>query len=155
VKLFLVINNIRSTYNVGAMFRTADAVGVEKVYLCGYTPSPTDRFGRTQPAIAKTALGAEQSVPWEHVDDVHTVIASLKREGVTVVALEQHERAVPYTEYKTKTPTALVVGEEVDGLPEDIIDRCDAVVDIPMHGSKESLNVSVAAGITLYTLIEQ
>lgn len=150
--IFLILHNIRSVYNVGAIFRTADGVGVKKVYLCGYTPSPIDRFGRKRTDIAKASLGAEDSVEWEHVDDVKELITLLKKKEIQVLAVEQHDTSVPYDAVQVTVPTALVLGPEVEGIEEDILDHCDAVVEIPMHGAKESLNVSVAAGIVLYAL---
>lgn len=150
--LYVILHNIRSAYNVGAILRTADGAGVTKVYLCGYTPAPVDRFGRKRTDIAKAALGAEESVVWEHASDTGIIIEQLQKEGVRVVAVEQDLRAVSYTSLTLDQPTALVLGEEVHGLTGDIIDQCDAVVEIPMRGTKESLNVSVAAGVVLYQL---
>jgi len=154
MNVFLVLNNIRSAYNVGAILRTAEAAGVKRVFLCGCTPDPKDRFGRKRKDIAKTALGAEEIVAWEHCDDIRKTITTLKEEGIRVVALEQDERSVPYTTIDTKKPTAIVLGEEVYGLSQDVLDTCDAVAEIPMRGSKESLNVSVAAGIILFSLLK-
>lgn len=122
--------------------------------MCGCTPAPIDRFGRACPGIAKTALGAERIVPWEQCTDTESLLQHLKHEGVRVVALEQHDRSVPYTSLTPHTPIALVVGEEVHGIPEHILELCDAIIDIPMRGAKESLNVSVATGIALYRLRE-
>jgi 23S rRNA (guanosine2251-2'-O)-methyltransferase len=150
----LILHDIRSTYNVGAILRTAECVGVSNVYLTGYTPDPIDRFGRKRKDIAKSAVGAEEMVPWSHVDDTASCIASLRAEGVEIVALEQHPRSVAYTAYEPSGPVALVLGEEVQGIPEEIVALCDAVIEIPVFGNKESLNVSVAAGIALYRLVE-
>lgn len=150
----LVLHNIRSAYNVGAILRTAECVGVSMVYLAGYTPDPVDRFGRCRKDIAKAALGAETMVHWKHEDDTALCVAGLKKDGVRVVALEQHPRSVPHHTYIPHEPMALVVGEEVHGIPEELIALCDDVIEIPLLGRKESLNVSVAAGIALYRLIE-
>lgn len=150
----LIIHNIRSAENVGSIFRTSDAAGVSKIYLTGYTPAPTDRFGRAVSKIAKTALGAEQSVPWEQYTDVFGLIKKLKADGTKVVALEQAEDSVPYDQYKVEGPTALLVGNEVDGVEEGVLGACDAIIEIPMKGQKESLNVSVAAGIALFYLVK-
>jgi tRNA G18 (ribose-2'-O)-methylase SpoU len=152
--VYVILYNIRSTYNVGAILRTVDGAGVTKAYLCGYTPAPIDRFGRKRTDIAKAALGAEDSVVWEHVADTHTVIDQLKKSGVRVVAVEQDTRSVPYTALALDQPTALVLGEEVHGLPCEILDQCDEIVEIPMRGTKESLNVSVAAGVVLYQMMK-
>lgn len=152
--LTLVVHNVRSTHNVGSILRTGDAAGVTKVYLCGTTPTPVDRFGRNRNDIAKVALGAEHTVAWEGKEDIREVIADLRAENVRIVALEQSDRSIPYTELALDQPTALVLGEEVHGIPEDILALCDVIVEIPMHGAKESLNVSVSAGIALFSLLE-
>lgn len=152
--LYVVLNDIRSTHNVGSILRTADGVGASAVYLCGCTPTPLDRFGRKRHDIAKTSLGAEDMISWEYVKDVHALIAQLKRNGVRVVGVEQCVRSVRYNTLVLDAPTACIFGEEVHGLTDDILAECDCVAEIPMHGKKESLNVSVVAGIILYRLVE-
>lgn len=146
--IFLVVHNVRSILNVGSMFRTADAAGVSKIYLSGYTPTPNSHADK----IAKTALGAEKFVSWEHHAQTWRLLAHLKKEGVCVVALEQSPRSKNIFKFKAKFPLALVVGNEVRGLSTKILKQCDNVLEIPMHGKKESLNVAVAAGIALYAL---
>jgi 23S rRNA (guanosine2251-2'-O)-methyltransferase len=148
--VFLILHNIRSAYNVGAIFRTADAAGVSRIYLAGYTPAPVDRFGRKRADIHKAALGAEDTVAWEAAEDTVSLCAHLRNEGVLLVAVEQAPRALDHRTLKRDRPTALVFGNEVDGLSEDMVNICDLVVEIPMHGTKESLNVSVAVGVVLY-----
>ena len=151
----LILENIRSTHNVGAMFRTADAVGVTKIFLCGYTPAPIDRFGRVRPDIAKSALGAENTIPWESVESAVDVVTQLKAQQVVTIALEQHVNSV---DYKTITPTddtAVVVGNEVDGVSQEVLELVDVSAEIPMVGSKESLNVSVATGVLLFRLFNR
>jgi tRNA G18 (ribose-2'-O)-methylase SpoU len=146
----VILHNIRSAHNVGSVFRTADAAGVSRVYLTGYTPAPLDRFGRVQPDIAKTALGAEQTIPWESHENTVRLIGHLKKEGVQAVAVEQHPKA---TDYKTFTPahkTAFIFGNEVEGLSDEVCKATDSIIEIPMRGTKESLNVAVAAGIILF-----
>lgn len=150
-ELHLIIHDIRSAHNVGSLFRTADALGVSKIFLTGYTPTPTDRFGRKDQKIAKVSLGAEETVVWEK-REIHELIQELKKEGMQVVALEQAKGATLLDSYTPKGGTALIVGNEVEGVPEDVLEAADQVVEIPMLGSKESLNVSVAAGIALYAL---
>src|SRR3990167_7876335 len=108
----LILHDIRSAQNVGAMFRTAEAVGVEKIYLTGYTPAPIDRFGRERKDIAKSALGAQKTVSWEKVSDIQFIIAKLKIENCEVVALEQTENSIDYKKYKPKKNFALIVGNE-------------------------------------------
>jgi tRNA G18 (ribose-2'-O)-methylase SpoU len=145
-RIVVVCDNLRSRFNVGAIFRTSDGAGVEKIYLCGITPAPP------HPRIAKVALGAERSVPWEKCANSLPLLRRLKREGFSIVALEQSRRSVPYYRLKTKKPIALVVGPETTGLRPSILRAADRVIDIPMLGKKESLNVSVAFGIAAYHL---
>jgi tRNA G18 (ribose-2'-O)-methylase SpoU len=152
-KVFLILYNIRSAYNVGAIFRTADAVGVTKIFLIGVTPCPVDRFGRMNSRIAKTALGAEKAVPWTYQKTITPVLSKLKKTNIKVVALEQAERSVDYRKIKLTGDWALVLGEETKGLPKSVLNRCDEVVEIPMRGKKESLNVSVAAGVALFGIL--
>jgi len=147
---YVILHNVRSAHNVGAIFRTADAAGVNKIFLTGYTPAPIDRFGRGRKDIAKTALGAENTVPWESVAGIHDIIARLRRDGVCVVAVEQDSRAIPCGEWRAPERTALIFGNEVDGLPEDVLADADEIIYLPMRGKKESLNVAVAAGVALY-----
>ncbi len=149
--MFLILHNIRSAENVGSMFRSADAFGVSKVYLTGYTPAPIDRFQRPVHKIAKTALGGEKSVAWEQ-GDAAEVIAKLKASGVRVVALEQDSRSVSLVSYMVPTQAALIVGNEVTGVEPEVLALADDVVEIEMRGEKESLNVAVAAGIALFHL---
>jgi 23S rRNA (guanosine2251-2'-O)-methyltransferase len=154
--MVVLLHNIRSLHNVGSIFRTADGAGVTRVYLCGITPSPLDRFGRVQSALAKVALGAQDTVAWEKAANTGRLIDRLRKEGFTVIALEQDARAVPYTRVKLTRSrfekTALVLGAEVTGLPKSILNKCDTIVDIPMRGRKESLNVAVSFGIAVYGL---
>ncbi|MEK7639148.1 MAG: TrmH family RNA methyltransferase [Patescibacteria group bacterium] len=147
---YIILHDIRSAYNVGAIFRSADGAGVSKVFLSGYTPAPIDRFGRVQAEIQKTSLGASESVPWENVSSLEELIHILQREGVTVVALEQSSRSLSLSDFVAPNDVAYIVGNEVTGVPEEALALVDTIVDIPMLGQKESLNVSVAAGIVLY-----
>lgn len=150
MELFLILHNIRSVENVGAIFRTADGAGVSKIFITGYTPTPIDRFGRLVDKMAKTALGATETVPYEAIEEVTYAIQCLKDEGVYIVAVEQHARAVPYTDVSYPKKVAFIVGNEIEGVPEAVCGHADAVVHIPMHGVKESLNVSTATGIVLF-----
>lgn len=149
----VILHNIRSAHNVGSLFRTADAAGVEKIYLVGYTPTPVDRFGRTQKEIAKTALGAENTVAWEHVERIEACIDALKKEGFTIIAVEQSDNSIPYTKIARSKKMAFILGNEPNGIPHDVLDLCDSIAEIPMYGEKESLNVSVAAGVVLYAML--
>jgi len=151
--IILILDNIRSLHNVGSMFRTADALGVAKIYLCGYTARPVDRLGRPVKEIEKTALGAERTVPWEHVGQAWRAVEALKKEGVQIIALENNvERVIDLSDLKPRFPVAIVVGNEVLGVSRSILRRADAIASIPMRGRKESLNVAVACGIALYAL---
>ncbi len=148
--MYVILHNIRSVQNVGAIFRTADGAGVSKIFLCGYTPAPIDRFGRPRTALLKTALGATDTVPWEVCEDTAALISRLEREGINIVSVEQHAHAVPYTEHILTHDTAFIFGNEVEGVPDTLSEAADAIVHIPMRGIKESLNVSTAAGIILF-----
>ncbi|MDD3888121.1 MAG: RNA methyltransferase [Patescibacteria group bacterium] len=143
-KFVLVLDNIRSRYNVGSIFRTADGAGINKIYLGGITPAPP------HPRIAKVALGAEKFVAFESVSTTWRALKKLKDNGYNIVALEQTDKSINYFGYKPRFPIALVLGNEVAGLSKDILKYCDEFVEIPMKGKKESLNVSVAAGILMY-----
>ena len=152
-EIMVLLHNIRSAHNVGSIFRTADAAGVSKIFLTGYTPLPVDTFGRVQKDIAKIALGAEKFLQWQYAKSPATLIRRLKKDGWCVVGIEQDKRAVDYEAFTTKEKTVFIFGNEVLGLSKNIRDSCDMLVEIPMHGKKESLNVSVAAGIILFSCI--
>jgi len=152
-QIYLLLHNIRSTHNVGAIFRTADATGVKKIYLSGYTPAPIDRFGRARPDISKASLGAEKTVEWEVVSNQLELIQKLKGERVNIVALEQDKNSIDYRKIKKDSGVLIILGNEVDGVEKEILDLCDEIAEIPMLGTKESLNVSVSAGVVLYSLI--
>jgi len=147
---YIILENIRSAHNVGAIFRTADGAGVSKVFLVGYTPTPIDRFGRQQAEIKKTSLGASVELPWEHVGHTTDLLPHLRTLGCTLVAVEQCARAVSLKDFAVPANVAYIVGNEVTGVEADTLDQCDAVVDVPMLGAKESLNVATTAGIVLY-----
>ena len=162
----IVLHNVRSAYNVGSIFRTADAAGVSRIILTGYTPTPSDRFGRAQKEIAKTALGAERFISWERHTSPVKLMTALKDSGWHIVGVEQDARARDYHSFKLKRPTVFVFGNEVRGLPRSVRAHCDELIEIPMHGAmvrhahhprhtrrgKESLNVAVAAGIVLFSI---
>lgn len=149
----LILNNIRSVENVGAMFRTADAAGIDKIYLVGYTPAPIDRFGRKRKDMAKSALGAEEFVSWEQVKTILPLIKKLKKEGFQIIAIEQDEKSVDYKKVKSQIKNAFIVGAEVEGIPKNILVQCDIVAEIGMLGKKESLNVTTSLGISLFRIL--
>lgn len=142
----IVLDNVRSRFNVGSIFRTADGAGVDKIYLGGITPAPP------HPKIDKVALGAEKTVPFEQNKITWRILKKLKDNGYNIVALEQTKKSLNYFEYKPKFPVALVLGNEVKGLSKNILKYCNEFIEIPMKGKKESLNVSVAAGIVAYEI---
>jgi len=140
----VVLNNIRSLYNVGSIFRTADGVGVEKLWICGITGHPPD----TQ--IAKTALGAEMKVPWEYRREACEVLRELRLRGYQIVFLEQLAESTPYQDFRPTSPMCLVLGNEVSGVSDELVTLCDKTLEIEMAGLKNSLNVSVAFGVVAY-----
>jgi tRNA G18 (ribose-2'-O)-methylase SpoU len=147
---YLIIENVRSAYNVGAMFRTADGAGVDKIFLVGYTPAPIDRFGRVQSEISKTSLGASETIEWEAVATAADLIPDLQAQGCVVAAVEQSAQSISIKNFEVPDHVAYVMGSEVSGVDAVTLGLVDQVVDIPMLGVKESLNVSVAAGIIMY-----
>lgn len=157
-RIVLIAHNIRSAHNVGSLLRTADGLGIERVYLTGYTPYPAMPDDTRLPhlalkinkQIAKTALGAEQTVAWRHSVDIQPIIANLRQSGFEIVALEQAPSSIDLADFKPPARVALVVGNELDGIDSETLNMCSVVVQIPMQGKKESFNVAVAAGIALY-----
>jgi len=153
LKNILIMHNIRSVQNVGAMFRTAEAVGINKIYLTGYTPTPLDRFGRIRKDLAKSALGAQNFVSWEQRKNIFLLLFKLKSEKFLIVGIEQAKNSVDYKKVKLQHKNAFIVGAEVTGIPKNILEKCDLIAEIPMRGKKESLNVSVACGVALFTVL--
>lgn len=146
--IIVLLDNIRSLYNVGSIFRTCDAANVEKLILTGYTPHPPRK------EISKTALGAEESVPWEYFKSPVEAVATLKNAGVTICAVEQTDESVPYASLTDQHfPICLIVGNEISGVSDELIALADMAIEIPMHGVKHSLNVAVAAGIAIYAAV--
>ena len=155
--IVLILNNIRSNENVGSIFRTADAAGVSKIVLCGYTPMPLDRFGRENKKLSKVSLGAEKFVEWEKAESLKSASEKLRKDNFKIIGVEQDKKAIDYKKIKRQVVgsqyLALVFGNEVGGLSKEDLKLCDLVVEIPMGGKKESLNVSVAVGIVLYEIL--
>lgn len=148
-EVYVLLNNIRSLHNVGSIFRTADGAGVKKLFLCGQTGYPP------RPDITKTAIGAEEVVPWEYWMDAKDCIKNLNKnkKSVQFVALEQTKKSIDYRKFKAKGTVCLVLGHEIDGVEKGILDLCDETIEIPMQGKKQSLNVSVAFGVAVYSLL--
>jgi len=140
---------------VGAIFRTADAVGVTIIYLSGYTPTPIDRFNRPRPDFAKCALGSEKTVTWKYVKSPTVLINRLKKEGTQIISVEQATHSIDYKKVIPATNTLVVFGNEVSGVSKTILAKSDVIAEIPMRGMKESLNVSVSAGIILFRLFDK
>ena len=153
-QIYLILHNIRSIQNVGAIFRTADAAGMSKIFLTGYTPAPIDRFGRARGDFAKTALGAQNIMAWESINSINFLIKRLKKEKIKIIAIEQSKNAIDYKKIKIKFPSAFIFGNEVRGLSKSILNKSDKIAYIKMFGGKESLNVSVAAGIFIFRVLE-
>lgn len=149
----LILDNIRSVYNVGSIFRTAETAGVSKIYCLGTTPLPKDRFGQKRKDLAKVALGAEDMVEWEYLKTAGSLIKRLKAEGFTVVAIEQAEGSKDYRKIKSFRKVVFIAGNEVGGVSKSLLRAADCVAEIPLKGKKESLNVSVAVGIMLFECI--
>jgi len=149
----LILHDIRSVENVGAMFRTADAAGINKIYLTGYTPTPLDRFGRKRGDLAKSALGAEEFVPWEQKKSISSLFTKLKKDKFLIVGIEQSKNSTDYKKVKLQDKNVFIVGAEVTGIPKNVLKKCDIIAEIPMRGLKESLNVSVACGVALFRIL--
>ncbi len=150
----ILLHNVRSAHNVGAIMRSAECAGVRNVYLTGYTPRPIDRFGRCDNTIAKTALGAETVLQWVYRVDPIRLIRSLRSQDWHIVGVEQDERAVDYRTFTPPEKSLLVLGNEVHGLSPSLRAQCDVLIEIPQYGKKESLNVSVAAGVVLFRYVQ-
>lgn len=150
-----ILDNLRSVHNVGSIFRTANAVGIDKLYLCGTTPTPLDHKGNKRKDFAKVALGAEDTAVWEYFESTRECVKKLKGEDYYILALEQDSNSVDYKDIDItgKENIALIVGHEVDGITKDVIDLSDVTVEIPMLGTKESLNVTIAFGIAVYRIL--
>lgn len=152
--VYLLLHNIRSVYNVGAIFRTADAVGISKIYLSGYTPTPLDRLGGQRKDFAKSALGSEKMISWEYKKTPKGLIEKLKKDGYQIIAVEQSAGSRDYKKIKPRAKCLIVFGNEVSGISKNIIEKSSVVTEIPMRGLKESLNVSVSAGIVLFRWLD-
>lgn len=151
----LLLDNVRSVHNVGSIFRTAETVGIRHIYCAGTTPLPVDRFGARRGDFAKVALGAENMIEWEYAVSAAAVIKKLKKEGYKIIALEQAEDSKDYKKIKLGSKALIILGAEVEGVSKDLLALADTCAEIPLMGKKESLNVSVAAGIFLYRMLDQ
>ena len=148
IGVYLILDNIRSMHNVGAMIRTADAAGIDKIYLSGITAIPPRK------EISKTALGAEKNIPIEYTKNVKKLVKDLKIKGINIVSVELTENSINYNKFDYQKPLAIIVGNEIDGVDSELLKLSDAIVDIPMRGYSVSLNVATAAGIILFEAIK-
>jgi len=148
-RITVIADNIRSVHNVGALFRTADGARIEHLYLCGITAAPP------RDDLRKTSLGAEESVPWSYEKDAGQLIRKLKFRGYQIIALEHTDKSVDYSKAELLFPMCLIVGNEYLGVQEHLVQQCDLAIDIPMHGVKQSLNVSVAFGVVVYEFLKK
>lgn len=146
--LTIILDNVRSLNNIGSIFRTSDAFLIDKIYLCGITATPPNK------EIHKTALGATESVDWEYAENTIKVVEKLQSEGVLVIAIEQAENATKLDDFQTNINQkyAIIFGNEVKGVEQEVVSLCDDVIEIPQYGTKHSLNVSVSAGIVVWEL---
>ena len=168
-EFYVICDNIRSLENIGSIFRTADALGVNKIFLCGISGKPP--IGQNQSTflkrksarpstqnlsapVSKTALGAEKTIPFEYYLQTWRLIEKLKKEKVNIISLEQDKKSILYTKIKYKFPLALIIGNEVKGISKRILEKSDKIIYLPMQGQKESLNVSVAFGVAGYEILK-
>ncbi|MEJ2347891.1 MAG: TrmH family RNA methyltransferase [Patescibacteria group bacterium] len=146
--IFLVLDRIIDTYNIGSLFRLADATGIEKMYLCGemeYPPSSR---------IHKAAVGTEKWVPWEKKESILSTIKELKKKDIQIIVVEQNERAISYKEIKPEFPVAIIVGNETEGIEKEVLDEADVIVELPMFGINKSFNVWGSAAVIVYKILE-
>ena len=151
----VVLDNLRSVYNVGSIFRTCNAVGIEKLYLCGTTPTPLDKKGQKRKDFAKVALGAEDTLDWEYFESVNECVEKLKKENYYIISLEQDKNSVDYKKIDiiNKKDITFIIGNEVDGITKEVLETSDVIAEIPMLGTKESLNVTIAFGVAVYRIL--
>lgn len=159
----LIAHNLRSTHNIGSLLRSCDGLGATKMYITGYSPYPLlpkndDRLphiaAKLDKQISKTSLGAEKTIPWQQSAEIEPILKQLKSDGYIIAGLEQASNSVPLSQFESPEKIALIVGREVEGVESEVLARCDVVLEIPMHGSKESFNVAVAGAIGLYELLK-
>lgn len=161
LKLVIIAHDMRSTHNVGSLIRTAEALGVNKIYFTGYTPYPAHKKDSRLPYISekldkqinKTALGTQKLISWEHTEDIYKLIKQLRNKDYCIVGLEQNNKSIPIDNFKSSKNVALILGREVEGIDTKILNNCDKIIEIPLRGKKESLNVVQASAIAIYSLL--
>lgn len=146
--IYLVLDNVLDTYNIGSLFRLADAISAEKVYICGRSEYPPNS------RIHKAAVGTENWTPWEKIDETVDLIKKLKSEGVTIVSVEQNEKSISYKDLVAPFPCAIVIGHETDGVSSEVLSESDIIVELPMYGINKSLNVWGTAAVVSYKILE-
>lgn len=158
-KFYLILHRVRSAYNVGSIFRSADGIGVDKIFVTGFTQAPSKKEyslqSKAEKMLSKTALGADKYVAWEKVSNLAKLLEKLKKENFQIIALEQCESSIDYREFKPADKIVLIVGNEPRGIDNRILKKCDIIIEIPMRGKKQSLNVAVALGVAGYKLTEE
>lgn len=147
-KIYLVLDNIRSAYNVGSIFRTADGAGSTELFICGITPTPEN------PKVLKTSLGADKSVAWRYFQSIEMALKQLRENSVPIYAVETDEKSIDYREFDFPDISAIIVGNEKSGISEEILKTVDSIIELPMRGRKNSLNVAVCTGVILYKMTE-
>lgn len=155
---YLILHRVRSAYNVGSMFRSADGIGVDKIFITGFTQAPSQKEyalqSKAEKMLSKTSLGADKYVPWKKAQNLGKLIEKLKKDNFQIIALEQNESSIDYRSFKPEDKIALIVGNEPRGIDKRILKKCDIIMELPMRGQKQSLNVAVALGIAGYKLTE-
>ncbi len=154
-RIAVILLDLRSSENAGAICRTAESAGIKEMYCVGTTPTHIDRFNRPNKKFVKASLGAEKNVEVLYFPDISTLIKKLKKEKFEIVALEQDKNSIDYTKFKPKGNFAIILGNEVDGVSENILKKVDEIIEIPLIGRKESLNVSVAFGVAIFEIIKK
>ncbi len=150
----LILHNIRSVLNTGALFRTADAIGINKIYLTGYTPTPLDRFGRVRYDFKKASVGAYEFVDWEYKKTITQTLKKLKKQNYKIFAIEQDKNSIDYKKAKLAKKNVFILGNEIRGLSKNILEKSDNILELKMRGKKESLNVATTGGIVLFRLLD-
>lgn len=157
-KFYLILHRIRSAYNVGSMFRSADGIGIDKIFITGFTQAPSEKDyifqSKAEKMLSKTALGADKYVLWEKATNLSKLIEKFKKENFQIIALEQNENSIDYRAFKPSSKVVLIVGNEPRGIDKRILKKCDIIMELPMRGKKQSLNVAVALGVAGYKLTE-
>lgn len=152
--IYIILYNIRSVHNVGSIFRTSECAGVSKIYCIGETPTPIDKFGKPRKDFVKVSLGSEKNIDWKYSKTISPILNKLKKEKYNIIAIEQFGNSVDYKKAKPFAhKNVFIMGNEVSGIPESILKKCDQVAEIKMLGEKESLNVSVAFGVAIFRIL--